>query len=646
VTGGIARRVAAGFALSVSVIGVVWAAGVLLFGGFDLSRSGLVITSHDPMRPLLVAILAFGAFFYFVGPAVAVRWLRNLSGTAQRTWNPARRHLSRLALAGHLDRAAVAVLVAAAVVVGIASGSKAAAGSDAYGYISEAELFLHGQVAVPQPWVEDVPWEHSRWTFSPLGYTPSRGKARFTLAGFDPTVDSWAIVPTYSPGLPLLMAAAKLIAGHDAMFWVVPLAGGILILSTFGIGCRLGSRRLGTIAAFLVATSGQFIANLFVTATEVPVAAAWTLACWGLLGRSLRSAVAAALAMTVAIVIRPNLVHLCVVIAIWVAVRVWREAPEWRREAWRAAIILAGCGAGALSTAAIYWRIYGSPLESGYGPASGYFAWSYVLPNLRTYAEQFISEQTPFAYLGLAALFVPRAWLWRGVSDRSAIVMMALFVFTLWAEFCFYLASAASLRFLLPAYPFIMIGLACAALAVARVRWRGAAALAAAGVLLLGLHTFNRARRSNVFRQWTEIVYADIGEAVGRATPPNSVVMAMQHSGSIRYYAGRVTLRWDSLPADWLDRGVAWLADRGVPTYVLVLDWELNLMKERFAGQHLASVLELPPVFSLGDSHLFDLSAPPDPSRDTEVIPLNPQRGRCPTPAPPPTLAWRPRRPH
>jgi hypothetical protein len=326
-----------------------------------------------------------------------------------------------------------------------------------------------------------------------------------------------------------------------------------------------------------------------------------------------------------------------------VSVRVWREAPERHRHVRRAAIILAGCVAGGLSTAALYWLMYGSPFESGYGPVSGSFAWSGVLSNVRTYARELIGEQTPLAYLGLAALFVPRAWLWRGVPDRSAIVMMAVFVSTLWAEACFYLTSTASLRFLLPAYPFIMIGLGSTGLLLARARWRGATAVAAATVVLLGLFALDRARRKNVFLQWVEIVYADIAEAVGRATPPNSVVMAMQHSGSIRYYAGRVTLRWDQMPADWLDRGVAWLADRGVPTYVLVHAWELELMKERYAGQRLASLLELPPLFTLGDTQLFQLDAPPDPSRVTEVIPLVPRRRRGPTPAPPPALVWKPR---
>ena len=35
-----------------------------------------------------------------------------------------------------------------------------------------------------------------------------------------------------------------------------------------------------------------------------------------------------------------------------------------------------------------------------------------------------------------------------------------------------------------------------------------------------------------------------------------SVVLTGQHSGVIRYYAGRITLRYEYIDEDWLDRGI------------------------------------------------------------------------------------------
>ena len=151
-------------------------------------------------------------------------------------------------------------------IVGLKWGSKAVGGSDSYGYISQAELWLNGRLEIAQPWVEQVPWPNAEYTFSPLGYRP--GRARTT------------ITPTYSAGLPIMMALAKRIAGHCAMFWVVPLSGGLLVLATFGIGRKVGGSELVFVAAWLLATSPAFLFMLLAPMSDLPAAAAWTVAFW------------------------------------------------------------------------------------------------------------------------------------------------------------------------------------------------------------------------------------------------------------------------------------------------------------------------------------------------------------------------------
>jgi hypothetical protein len=59
----------------------------------------------------------------------------------------------------------------------------------------------------------------------------------------------------------------------------------------------------------------------------------------------------------------------------------------------------------------------------------------------------------------------------------------------------------------------------------------------------------------------------------------------MQHSGTLRYYAGRLTLRYDLLARDWLDETVRWLNARGIEVYVLLDDWERPIFEERFRDQ-------------------------------------------------------------
>ena len=70
----------------------------------------------------------------------------------------------------------------------------------------------------------------------------------------------------------------------------------------------------------------------------------------------------------------------------------------------------------------------------------------------------------------------------------------------------------------------------------------------------------------------------------------------MQHSGSIRYYSGRLTLRYDWLDGDWLDRAIEVLERSGRPVYVLLDDWEEPAFRERFAGQRSLAHLDRGPA--------------------------------------------------
>ena len=140
-------------------------------------------------------------------------------------------------LGGIEDRWIAGVLAAAIFVVGLMYATTAASGSDTSGYVSYAELLLQGRIEVAEPWVRDVPWPNALWTFAPLGYHPPPGHE-----------SADALVPMYAPGLPMLLALSKAIGGQAAMFGLVPLAGALLVLATFGIGRRLGSSAPGSSA--------------------------------------------------------------------------------------------------------------------------------------------------------------------------------------------------------------------------------------------------------------------------------------------------------------------------------------------------------------------------------------------------------------
>ncbi|HEY6357809.1 MAG TPA: hypothetical protein VIX35_06170, partial [Vicinamibacterales bacterium] len=139
-------------------------------------------------------------------------------------------------------------------------------------------------------------------------------------------------------------------------------------------------------------------------------------------------------------------------------------------------------------------------------------------------------------------------------------------------------------------------------------------------------------------------------EIVSRVTPPNSVVFAMQESGALRYYSGRVPIRYDSFDSQWLDRGVEWLAASGVHSYAVLEFWEVDRFRAHFPGQRRLSALDRPIVVyhTYRDGvpvYLFDLTTPPPVGEAPTVIPeTDPWRLRAMRPGPVPTLSFQPAR--
>jgi len=130
-----------------------------------------------------------------------------------------------------------------------------------------------------------------------------------------------------------------------------------------------------------------------------------------------------------------------------------------------------------------------------------------------------------------------------------------------------------------------------------------------------------------------------VAKTVAERTPPESVVLTLIHSGSLRYYGGRMTMRYDQLEGEWLDRTVAWLRGRGIRTYALLEQWEIPDFKKRFAGQAAAEALDRSLLFQhvgVTTIHLFELA--PDGPLFSEKIKTDLTGLRAVPPAPRPVL--------
>ncbi len=469
------------------------------------------------------------------------------------------------------DRYSVGAGLLAALLVAIclAWSTRVAAGADAYGYVSQADLWLRGDLFIDQSFAADVPWPMARWTFTPLGYRPE--------------VDGYRIVPAYAPGLSLLMAAAKRVAGQCAVFWVVPLAAGILVLATFSIGRSIGQPPFVALgAAWLVATSPTVLFMSMAPMSDVPAAAGWAVAVGLILKDGVMPASAAGLAAGIAILIRPNLAPLAAILLAWLLLR---------RRFMPAAAFFTVTALGAIAIALVNTRLYGSPLKSGYDLA-GAFSGDYVLPNIGRYGSWLIQAETPLAIAGLCWLAWSRRWFLLG------------FAAAVWANYLIYVPWDAwwYLRFLLPSWPMMAVG---TAMVVSRLPAR----LVPVAFAALGIWAVGQAWQRGAFAEAAgESKYVEVARVVESLTDERAVVISAQHSGTLRYYAGRWTLRWDVGDLAWLDRTVDWLAANGRHVYLLLEEPEIEALRAKAAGTSVVARVDWNPIVSFrgGAVKLFD----------------------------------------
>jgi hypothetical protein len=526
------------------------AAWDLAAGGFYVRLFGIRVSSWEANKPFRIAMIAI----------VAALWLHDRDVEADRaSWH----QLPRAApwVAG------VAALASAAVAIHF--GIFAAGGADAYGYVSQAHLWASGRLMVPD-------------RLAPL--TPALGRAVAPLGyllGRDP---GW-LVPVYAPGLPMMMALAMKAAGPAGVYFVVPLLAAATVWSTYLLARRTADGRVALMAAALLAFSPIFLFQSLEPMSDVPVTAwwigAWVLAAspgaWAPLG--------AGLAVSAAVLTRPNLVPLAIVLAVAIGLR--GGAARVRRVALFAVGVVPGC----LVVAWVNNHWYGSPLRSGYGALETLYAWDRFGPNLRHYTKWLVDLHTPAILLALAAPLLRRTTL--------AIPMLAFAVALLCAYlFYFVYDSWPFTRFLLPAIPLLFIlGSSVVLWLVARVplAFRGAIVLLIC--TLLPCWYVLKARSLNVFAiQRAEHRYVAVGRAVGDSLPPQAVVFTVIQSGSVRWYGDRATLRWDVIEPAAFGRIVETLRAHGCVPYVLLEEWEEAPFREQFAGASEFGRLDWPPT--------------------------------------------------
>jgi hypothetical protein len=545
---------------------------VAMTGGVSFRLAGILVRSHDPIRPLVAAVLLFLAGFAWGRASVAA--------TLEWYWQ----------LIERSARFAAGALAIATLLAGFHWGAFVAGGSDSYCYLNQAELLARGAVHDHEPLSDDPSWPGNAWSFAPAGHIPMGSQ-------------SPALVPICPAGYPLMMAAAHRLAGRDAMFWITPLMGATAVYLAFLLGRRMAGPAAGVLASALTASSPTFLMQLFQPMNDVTAAATWCAALVlalqderGDLSRAGRSGLVTAAALTV----RPNLVPLAAVIAIGLAVVV--PGRSLRQRIAMVAVFGIAAVPGVAIVMAIQNAMYGSPFTSGYGDLAAMFSVAHIAPNLQRYPRWLVEAHTAAI---AAALATP--WLLIGQTRRYAILLLSFAAVTLACYLPYVVYDAWwYTRFLLPALvPLLVLTGATAVALIERAPRRARAVIFSAlacGLVVLSIRT---AIPRDVFRirdlEWR---FRSAGQRVA-ALPSNAAVITLHHSGSVRFYAARSTLGWADIEKGRLDDAIAFLRRHGRKPYLMFEAWEEPQFRARFAGERLGA-LDWPPFAEIDGVKLYD----------------------------------------
>jgi hypothetical protein len=472
---------------------------------------------------------------------------------------------------GLIVAAVVGLLSYSAVLAGRAS--EAVGGADSAGYATLARSMLKGEIASPITTLESLGLPESfSHLFTPLGYT--LGPRPQTMVTF------------YPVGFPLHLAAAALIGGWEkGPFVVSPLLAALSLILIYLVGRELGLPRGWSLAgAAMLAASPTFVFMALQPMGDL-AATCWAL---GAIFAALRSrqqaawAIAAGAAFGLGVLVRPTNIFLAVPLLFSLRLDL--------RTLWRFLL-------GGLPFAGIFFAYntaaYGHPWQTGYAAI-----------NLQTWVttQNFTARFTHYLYW-LGATLSPLLLLgWLGVAvnrrmdwkTRALLLTWFGVVLFFYAGYGFYEAWWYT-RFLLPGMPALILGALLAARDAASYlqrfsAWRNRANLRwAVGVLLLLVvfgFELRALSRFDVLR---------IGEAqathpassrwADRVLPSQSLVVAGEMSGALKFYTERYYVRWDQVgtPEQWqLLKQHA--AERGYRWYALLMPHEIELAQRNLPG--------------------------------------------------------------
>lgn len=546
-------------------------------GGFRTTVGGLRISARSPLPIAFLALINFTLWLSWA------RRAKSVTADLESAWESLNRHSTRLI---------VAIALTSAIVAAIFS-TRSAAGADASGYLSQAAAWIETQPPLHVDIVTNDLSERDGWITTPLGWRPDEGSD---------DLETFIQVPTYPPGLPLLMAIPLAVAGINGAVAVVILSAAIAVLATGFLAIHLAGRVAGLVAATLLAFSPVFVYQSIQPMSDVPVTAAW-IVCFLLLSvRNASLAPAAGMACAVAILIRPNLAPLAIVPLFL--------AP--RQIAFLIPVAIAGLF---LAFVQLIW--YGSPFRSGYGSAEELFALSNIGANASRYFMWLVSTAPVMLFGAIGFFRLRRDRVAQALAVFAILVIASYLVYAVFNEWSY-------LRFLLPVLAVLAI-FAAAELSAWITKWPVVVRAPLLFVLLLGVtaYSLSTARTLDTFALADQLGRVSrVADFINTSVPESAVILSGEQSGSMRYYTHRPILRWEAATPEALASAIAALEEKGRPVYVVLDAWENEPFRAKFSTL-LAVELDWPPVLEAGSSHRTRLWKLSDRDRFLRGEPLN-----------------------
>jgi hypothetical protein len=403
-------------------------------------------------------------------------------------------------------------------------------GSDNSGYFNEARLIARGELHAPMRTLAGIPAAEMPFLYVPLGFKPAAD-------GSD------RLVPTYPPGLPLLLIPAAAVAGWnhagDALLLIHSLAGLALV---FALGRICGLPESWALAGSAVlAASPLYLFTSLQALSDVPAtvwAAAAVIAAFKSRGHS-GWALASGLCISVSFLIRPNnfLIGIPILIVVGMSPR-------------RVLLVVLGSLPGIAAWMAINRLAYGAPMQSGYGAIGNEFHTALISGTLGYYVRWLPLLLSPIVFVAPAIVALyrlsPRI---SAVLASWAIAYLAFFSAYRWTHEQWWF-----LRFLLPAAPALIVaGLVVSHywLSIFKERY-SETVRRILPLFLLAAAISVEVRQSGPFREACAIghgerKYGRVSAWLNAHVPADSAIVMSQASGALFYFTHFTLLRYEDM---------------------------------------------------------------------------------------------------